>query len=67
MPTVSILKTPDMLLISIFLPRVTLGRLNHNHDDPERSDNPVDWKLSFAAKPKKTIVSPTNFLISLSP
>lgn len=31
------------------------GRLNHNHDDPDRQDNPVDWKLSFAAKPKKTI------------
>ena len=61
------MKTPDTLFISIFLPRVTPGRLNHSHDDPERSDNPVDWSLSFAAKPKKTIVSPINFLISLSP
>jgi len=31
------------------------GRLGHNHDDPDRADNPVDWKLSFAAKPKKNI------------
>lgn len=31
------------------------GRLGYIPDDPDRSDNPVDWKLSFAAKPKKTI------------
>lgn len=31
------------------------GRLGFNHEDPERSDNNVDWKLSFSAKPKKNI------------
>lgn len=31
------------------------NRLGYIADDPDRSDNNVDWKLSFAAKPKKNI------------
>ena len=45
------------VLLLIYPYCATLGRLGHNHDDPDRADNPVDWKLSFAAKPKKNIVS----------
>ena len=43
---------------------MALGRLGYIPDDPDRSDNPVDWKLSFAAKPKKTIVSASQFFLS---
>ena len=39
-----------------------LDRLGYIADDPDRSDNSVDWKLSFAAKPKKNIVSFTLYL-----
>lgn len=30
-------------------------RIGYNAEDPDRADNNVDWKLSFSAKPKKTI------------